>query len=362
MKKFLSALIVVLTFVLMSVQVASAADVPDFRSVKPSAIKLAWDTDPDEDYKIEPREWAYECNNIGATENFVKHYVNALVQTGYFKLIGHYRHTESNGTFERYYLDYTGSKRIQKMSHVGSPCDIDVQYTVGDKLVFISVAAGLTYGKEDTSPTPVRNNSVQTKPAQNPPAVKNTGADVPDLEQFGGIVYSSHKQNGDKSVTYFFHAHNLSETASDALTAKYIQLLTSSYNFVQTGYEDKKFEHKRVQAVRKSEKWTFRYTGSKRVWDLSDGNHIHMRRIRNRQTGETTFEIRVAYGLTFAGNYGAATQVGNGQTTCSACSGSGKCSICSGRGYYGVGNDYNQPCGACLTSGKCSDCDGKGYR
>ena len=146
MKKFCLTLAVFCLFALMNPANVFAADVPDFRSVNPSAIKLDWDDDGN--YRTEIREWVYKCTTAAGAEKFVKQYANLLVKTGEFTLAGSYRHKESNGTFERYYFIYSGSKRIRQMNHVGSPCSVNVEWTVGDRYVFVSVAAGLTYGNE----------------------------------------------------------------------------------------------------------------------------------------------------------------------------------------------------------------------
>ena len=188
------------------------------------------------------------------------------------------------------------------------------------------------------------------------------GADVPDLEQLADeIVYHHNQRNGDKSITYIFKASGLSESRADEYVDKYISLLTGN-NFVQTGYDKKQFSRKRVQATRQSETWTFDYTGSKSISCLSDGNALHVKRIRNPQTGDTTFEIRVAKDLIFAGNYDAPNPPPPGTTRCYDCNGDGKCPVCHGDEYINMGYDNNQPCGACIGNpGKCSRCDGKGY-
>ena len=190
-----------------------------------------------------------------------------------------------------------------------------------------------------------------------------SNADVPDFVEIGGgsVFYNKNQVEGDAGTRYFYRASSLNADMSNDYIAKYIRLLTGNYNFVQTSYEKKKFNSKRLQATRHSETWKFRYTGSKNVWSLVDGNHIELRRIRNTEDKTATFEVKVAKGLTFAGNYTSARSSNNGEKqTCGACGGSGRCSICGGSGYYRVGSDYNQPCGACFTSGKCSDCNGTG--
>lgn len=189
-----------------------------------------------------------------------------------------------------------------------------------------------------------------------------SNADVPDFVEIGGgnVFYKNNQIESDSGIRYFYSARNLNVDISNDYVARYIRLLTGNYNFVQTGYDKKKFNSKRLQATRHSETWKFRYTGSKKVWSLGDGNHIELRRIRNTEDKTASFEVKVAKGLSFAGNYASPRASSNGgKQTCSACGGSGSCSICGGNGYYSVGG-YSQPCGACLTSGKCSDCNGTG--
>ena len=290
MKKFLSALIVVLTFALINVQVVSAADVPSFSAIDSKHIKFAF-----AEHDINYKSYSYDCG--GMSVDFIKNFTAQLVNDGSFKITAQFVRKVHGKIFDVVQLKYIGAKKISSFRGIGTAdkCDVQIcRVLPSDKdIVLLYISHGLTYDEGDPEHKP---------PAQNP-SVANDGT-VPDLEQFRGVKYSSHKQNADRSVTYFFHAHNLSETVSDALTAKYIQLLTDSYNFVQTGYEEKFFESKHVKAVYKRDTWTFSRNGLK-IAPLSDGNHIHMRRILNLQDGDTTFEIRLAHGLTFAGNYGA---------------------------------------------------------
>lgn len=291
-QKFLSALIVVLTVALINVQSVSAADVPSFSAIDSKNIKLAF-AEHDLNYKA----YSYDCNNM--SEDFIKNFTAQLVNGGSFKVTAQFVRKVNRKTFDVVQLKYIGAKKISSFRGIGTAdkCDVQIcRILPSDKdIVLLYISHGLTYAEGDPE---------RKQPAQNP-TVANDGT-VPDIGQFNKVVrFSSSRQNADKSVKYVFHAQNLSEAVSDALTAKYIRLLTGSYNFVQTGYEEKFSENKHTQAVSKNETWTFRYTGSKSVSPLSGGNHVHMRRISTPQYGDTTFEITVAHGLTFAGKFGA---------------------------------------------------------
>lgn len=291
-KKFLSALIVVLTVALINVQSVSAADVPSFSAIDSKHIKLAF-AEHDLNYKA----YSYDCG--GMSEDFIKSFTAQLVNGGSFKVTAQFVRKVNGKTFDVIQLKYIGTKKISSFRGIGSADKYDVQLCrvlPSDKdIVLLYISHGLTYAEGDPE---------RKQPAQNP-TVASDGT-VPDIGQFNKVVrFSSSRQNADKSIKHIFHAQNLSEAVSDALTAKYIRLLTDSYNFVQTGYEENFSKNKHTQAVSQNETWTFRYTGSKSVNPLSDGNHLHVRRISTPQYGDTTFEITVAHGLTFAGNYGA---------------------------------------------------------
>ncbi|MBQ7454109.1 MAG: hypothetical protein IJS69_03555, partial [Selenomonadaceae bacterium] len=360
------ALIVALTFALINVQSVYAADLQSFSELDTENIKLVHkDFDSVEDYNV----YSYQCSPNTA-KNFMKRYATRLVSSGLFKISAQFVRNIYGSTFDVIQFKYIGPKKISKFATIATEtsvneCNLQIFRIISpdtENLVTFFMSPDLDYAEEATPPVSSEQPApIQTTPAQNPPAT-NDGADVPDLEQFDGVVYHHNQRNGDRSITYIFHAHGLSESAADDLTTKYIQLLTGSYNFVQTGYDKKKFNSKRVQANRQSETWTFDYNGSKSISGLSDGNALTLKRIRNPQTGDTNFEIRVAKDLVFAGNYEAPNPPPPGKTFCSACGGSGKCSTCDGKGYYSVGSDYEQPCGSCLTTGNCSDCNGTGYR
>ncbi len=188
-------------------------------------------------------------------------------------------------------------------------------------------------------------------------------ADVPDFVEIGGgnVYFNKTDRSSDSGTVYVFNARSLNADLNNDYVARYINLLTSRYNFVQVGYEKKKWSSKRLQQNRPTETWYFRYTGSKNVGTLSGSCNLRIKRTRELDKGVVSFGITVAPGLTFAGNYGTPRPSGgNGEKECIDCRGTGKCSTCGGRGYYDVG--YDHPCGACRTSGKCIFCNGRGYR
>ena len=192
-----------------------------------------------------------------------------------------------------------------------------------------------------------------------------SAADVPDFVEIGGgnVRFNRLDRSSDGGNVYVFNASSLNADLSNDYVGRYIRLLTSRYNFVQVGYEKKKWNSKRLNQNRPTETWYFRYNGSKSLTTLSGNCHLRIKRTRELDKGVASFDVVISPQLSIAGNYGSPRPSGgNGQRECIDCGGTGRCSTCGGRGYYGVGNDYNQPCGSCLTSGKCSICDGKGYK
>ena len=357
MKKFLLPLMFALAILFPLTAQVEAADVPDFRSVKPSSIILDWDDDGN--YRTEAREFGYKCKVRGATGNFIKSYAETLMRSGYFRFDTGYRVTNPQGvTFDRYCFFYTGSKKITDPVFVnGKNYAVSIDHDITGDYVFICVAGGLSYGKEDNSSTPVRNSPVQTTPVAANQAVT---ADVPDFAE-SGAYYKKNQLNGDGSTLYIYGASSLGADLNNDYVGKYIRLLTSKYKFVQAGYEKKKWGSKRLQQNRPTEFWRFRYTGSKNVWDLSSGCHLEIKRIRELDKGIVSFEIKVAHGLTMAGNHGSPKPSSSGgDTFCSYCSGSGKCTSCGGTGYYEYTIDYQKPCEVCNTTGKCVYCNGTG--
>lgn len=353
MKKFLSALI---ALVILIPQIVFAADIPDIRSLNPNQIKFERIVEFDTG---EGLSYHFECLDKKGNE-YVIQYVEFLTNKLGYTVVKHKDH-KGFLRYDEWHLIYSGNENIspvvlkKSQYHVAVSCDKDwVMVMVANGINMIGIQS-----ESKPQPAPVENNPPQITPIS---TNQSGGADVPDMEQLADeIVYHHNQRNGDKSITYIFKAGSLSESRADELVDKYISLLTEN-NFVQTGYDKKQFNRKRVQATRQSETWTFDYRGSKSIWSLSNGNALTLKRVRDRQTGDTSFEVRIANGLTFASKYDPPVQVPEGAKECIDCGGTGKCSTCGGTGYYGVGNDYNQPCGSCRTSGKCSFCDGKGYR
>ena len=366
MKKFFVMLIAI--FMLMA-QAVFAADVPSFRSLDSENIELTY---------VEPAKifdytaYIYKCAPNTAN-NFIKQFTEQMVDSGLFEISLSGRLQEDyrkfGGKIETYdtvYFKYTDSKKISPViwAKDRKKHDVMIRHEINQNLILIAVSNSLTF--EDKN-VPVVNETrtqpapAQTTPNQNIPAINDSGADVPDFAQLGGNAHYTHnQQNGDGSTTYFFRATTLNSSASDNYVAKYISLLKSK-GFVQTNYEKKKFRE-RVSKIRQTEIWTFSYSGSKIVGSLNDGNQIQMRRVRNPQITDTTFEIRIAKGLIFAGNYGAPKggSSSGGDTFCSYCGGSGKCNSCGGTGYINKTIDFVVPCEVCNTSGKCSYCNGTG--
>ena len=189
-------------------------------------------------------------------------------------------------------------------------------------------------------------------------------ADVPDFVEIsdGNLSYRKNQLASDGGTWYFYEAKNLNYDLAADYVGRYIRLLTSKYNFVQKGYWKRKFDSKRLRETRDSETWTFIYNGSKKVKSLSKGCHIELRRIRERDKKRARFEVKVAQGLVFAGNYAAPRTPKKGEkSSCESCNGSGRCINCEGRGYYYMSSfDDHHPCGVCRGTGKCIYCDGKG--
>jgi len=323
--------------------------IPDIRLLNQAKIKLKDATD----LSGSSQSLTFDCSDKNGRE-YMAQYVNYLTNNLNFTVL---KHKEPHGLFayEDWELVYSGTGNFSPALY--KKHEYHVKLSGNKDLIFVDFINGITMvtpaSKTPTQPTPAENNPVSTN--------QNGGADVPDFETIGDeIVYHHNERNRDKSITYVFKASGLSESRADEYLNQYISLLTGS-SFVQTGYDKKKFNSKRVQATRQSETWTFSYNGAKSISSLSDGNALHVKRIRNPQTGDTSFEIRVTKDLIFAGNYEMPAPPPPGKTFCSACGGSGKCSTCDGKGYYNVGSDYDQPCGSCLTTGDCSDCNGTGY-
>ena len=73
MKKFLSALIVVLTFALINMQSVFAADVPSFSVIDSKNIKLAF-----AEHDINYKAYSYNCNNM--SEDFIKRFSHCAIR------------------------------------------------------------------------------------------------------------------------------------------------------------------------------------------------------------------------------------------------------------------------------------------
>lgn len=363
MKKFCSALMIFFAFTIVLPQRVFAADVPNFSELDSENIKLAHtDFESSSDFKL----YGYICTPNTA-ENFMKRYSTRLLSSGSFKLTNQFeRKLYGEGPFEVYLFKYIGSKKISSFYGMDiTKCNVEMFRVLvpdAENLVIIQISPELNYVEKNLplattkQPKPVENNSQKITPV----STNQTGnSDVPDIEQLADeIVYHHNQRNGDRSITYIFKAGSLSESRADEFVDKYISLLTSS-NFVQTGYDKKQFIRKRVQATRQSETWTFDYKGSKSIWALSDGNALTLKRIFNPQTGDTSFEVRIANGLTFAGKYDPPKPIPEGKTPCSDCY-DGKCDICKGTGYYDDGSGVEKPCAAC-DNGNCRRCKGTGY-
>lgn len=369
MKRFYVALIALFALVLMFPKISFAADLPSFRSLDPENIKLV--------RAIPSQIYDYTCYNYKLTpntaNNFIEKFNAQLINSSLFRvsLAGQFQHDyrEYGGKIEthnEFYFKYTGSKKISSeiWGEDHKKHDVKICHNLNSDFVLILVSNGLSFEDEDTlivqevqpQPAPVETTPIQTTPVS---VNQNDGADVPDFGQVGA-TYDHNQHNGDGSITYIFKASGLSESRADEYVNQYISMLTGS-NFVQTGYDKQKFSE-RVSKIRQSETWTFDYNGSKSISGLSDGKALHLKRVRNLQTGDTSFEIKVAKDLVFAGNYEKPAPPPPGKTTCSACGGDGRCRSCGGSGYIRIRSDYDQPCGVCRTSGRCSDCDGRGYK
>ena len=362
MKRFFSAFIIV--FVLMT-QAGFAADVPSFRSLDPENITLAHtDFKSVDDFNV----YAYKCSPDTA-KNFMKRYATRLVSSGSFKITAQFVRNIYGSTYDAIQFKYTGSKKVSKFFAVVAEssvkeCNLQVFRFLGtetENIVLLFISPDLDYAEKDmplstpTQPTPVETTPIQTTPVS---TNQNGGADVPDLEQLADeIVYHHNQRNGDGSITYIFKASGLSESRADEYVNQYINLLASN-NFVQASYDKQKFSE-RVSKTRQSETWTFDYNGSKSISGLSDGKALHVKRVRDPRTGDTSFEIRVAKDLVFAGNYERPAPPPPGKTYCSDCNG-GKCLTCGGDGYYWDGSGVEKPCAAC-DQGKCRRCHGTGY-
>lgn len=352
MKKFL--LLFMLAFAIL-ISTAAAADIPDIRLLNPNQIKFERIVEFDTG---EGRAYDFECLDKKGNE-YVIQYVDFLTNKLGYTVVKHKDH-KGFLRFDEWHLMYSGTENIspvvlkKSQYHVAVSCDKDwIMVMVANGINMVGIQSEF---ESKTQPAPVENNPPQITPLS---TNQTSGADVPDFGQIGA-TYDHNQHNDDGSVTYIFKASGLSESRADEYVNKYISLLTSN-NFMQTGYDKQKFSE-RVSKVRQSETWTFDYRGSKSISGLSDGKALHVKRVRNPQTGDTSFEIRVAKDLVFAGNYEAPDPPPPGKTTCSACGGDGKCRSCGGSGYIRIRSDYDQPCGVCRTSGRCSDCDGRGYR
>lgn len=301
------------------------------------------------------RNYTFECSDKKGREYAVQ-YVNFLIDKMNFALL---KHKDPHGlfAFEEWELVYSGTGNFSPKLH--KKHEYHVKITETKDLIFVDFIDGITMvtpaSKTPAQPAPVQNTPIQVTPVS---TNQNGGADVPDFGQVG-VPYDHNQHNGDGSITYIFKASGLSESRADEYVNQYISLLTGS-NFVQASYDKQKFSE-RVSRVRQSETWTFDYNGSKSISGLSDGKALHVKRVRDPRTGDTSFEIRVAKDLIFAGNYERPAPPPPGKTTCSACGGSGRCNSCGGDGYYWDGSGVDKPCGSCRTSGKCVYCDGTGY-
>ena len=346
MKKFLSALIVFFALAIMLPKISSAAEIPDIRLLNPNQIKL-------KDVIVfgqgSGRFCTFKCLDRKGKEYTVA-YVNFLTnKLGYTV----FKHVVHHGLFasDDWQLIYSGAENISPLTTKKERYHVHVD---GSKdLIFVAFVDGINMVSG-------RSESVKPKPAQtsSTPAVKDSGADVPDFLQVcdKNVTYSHNQAAGDGGTFYFYNTKTLSSDLSNNYAEKYIRLLTGSYRFVQHNHEEENY------GKTKFDRWTFRYIGSKNVKASSGGYHLELKRFRDYERDRVHFEFAVSKGLTVAGNYSSPrASGGKGDNYCSACGGSGRCSTCGGSGYYHY-SDFDQPCGSCLTTGRCSDCDGRGYR
>ena len=361
MKKFCSALMIFFALAFLLPQSVFAADVPSFLALDSKNITFALKTSANSAKAIGNKVFGYKCSPNTA-EYFAKSYALQLLNNGLFRLSAQFTIKNNDSIFEVIQLKYMGSKKPSTFTGLGSKkCHLEIARDLKlDTVVLISIANGLTYADEVLNAPVVPN--IPTKPARTTPVStnKNVGADVPDFAQVGAY-YKKNQLNGDGSTLYFYGAKNLSSDLSNDYVGKYIRLLTNKYHFRQAGYEKKKWGSPRLQKNRPTKFWRFRYTSSKNVWALSNGCHVEIKRIRELDKGIVSFEVKVARGLTMAGNHGSPkASSGGGDTFCSYCSGSGKCTSCGGSGHYNYTIDYQKPCQVCNMSGKCVYCNGTG--
>ena len=157
MKKFLSALIVVLTFALINMQSVFAADVPSFSVIDSKNIKLAF-----AEHDINYKAYSYNCNNM--SEDFIKRFTAQLVNGGSFKVTAQFVRKVNRKTFDVVQFKYIGAKKISSFRGIGADnkCDVQIcRILPSDKdIVLLYISHGLTYAEGDPEHKP---------PAQNPP-------------------------------------------------------------------------------------------------------------------------------------------------------------------------------------------------
>lgn len=368
MKKFFAALIAVFVFATVTPENVFAADIPSFFAV--GSGNMALTLKPRNNQKLDHKTYGYLCTPNMA-QDFIRQYTARLLNGGLFEVTNQFtRKLGSKGhVFEVVQFKYNGSKKVSSFGVVDrSKCNLAIvrELTGAANTVLIYIPIGLDFEDEnlptlsEVYPAPVQNTPTQNTSAQTEPVNKTVGADVPDFAEIGAY-YKKNQLNGDGSTLYFYGAKNLNADLSNDYVGKYIRLLTSRYKFVQTAHEQKKWNSPRLQKNRPTDTWKFRYTGSKNVWALSSGSHLEIKRIRELDKGVVSFEVKVAHGLTMAGNHGVSKpSSGGGDTFCSYCNGDGKCRSCGGTGYFDMTTDFKTPCASCKTSGQCVYCNGTG--
>ena len=155
MKKFL---MLVLAFVIFIPTIqAKAADVPGFYQVGGNYLTFTGREDTGKGY----RAYGYNCS-VDLSENFAERYMNALINSYNFRLIGHYVNDYRRGQaklFERWIFAYNGSKRVSTFQHKNiqdrkNPyyCHLVVgrskNWQAGTTHFSVLISYGLTYGED----------------------------------------------------------------------------------------------------------------------------------------------------------------------------------------------------------------------
>ena len=137
-------------------------------------------------------------------------------------------------------LAYTGNERIYPLEQ-----NYHIMINAFDNFVIVDIANGINFGT-------IQNSKPNTVPKATPS--NSGGSDVPDFATVSGIRGKYESKSGS---TLFSYECSLGSDNGNNFAGKYINLLTTKYNFRLINHSNKTT----MKGTCQVDEWEFAYTG-----------------------------------------------------------------------------------------------------